>query len=226
MTGLPFVHHTAIVGSNVRLNGGVVHEYAVLGHPTNFPYTLPGERLNIGANAVIRPFTVIYAPNEIGDRFRTGQGVSIRERNVIGNDVSVGTHTSIEFGNVIGNRVNIHSGCFLELVTLEDDVFVGPNVVFTDDPHPRCPAYLQCVRGATVKRRARIGANSTILPGVHIGEDALIGAGSVVYERHIPARSVWAGNPAVQIREDITQLDCFAGIYTHAYAWQDPKRKE
>jgi acetyltransferase-like isoleucine patch superfamily enzyme len=123
--------------------------------------------------------------------------------------------------------VRIHTGCFLELVTIEDEVFVGPHVVFTDDPHPQCPAYLQCVKGATVRRRARIGANSTILPGVEIGEDSLIGAGSVVRTRRIAPRSVWAGNPAVQVKDDITDLACFIGIYPHAYSWlEEPALKK
>jgi len=114
--------------------------------------------------------------------------------------------------------VRIHTGCFLELTQIDDDVFLGPHVVFTDDPHPQCPAYLDCVKGGVVRRRARIGANSTILPGVEIGEDALVGAGSVV--RHtVPPRTVWAGNPAVQLKEDIRDLACFVGIYPHAYAW-------
>jgi acetyltransferase-like isoleucine patch superfamily enzyme len=81
------------------------------------------------------------------------------------------------------------------------------------------------VKGATVRRRARIGANSTILPGVEIGEDALIGAGSVVRTRRIGPRTVWTGNPAVQVRDDITDLACFAGIYPHAYAWLEEPAK-
>ena len=137
---------------------------------------------------------------------------------MIGDDVSVGTHASVEFGNRIGSRVRIHTGCFLELTRIDDDVFLGPHVVFTDDPHPQCPAYLDCVKGGVVRRRARIGANSTILPGVEIGEDALVGAGSVV--RHaVPPRTVWVGNPAVQVKDDIRDLACFVGIYPHAYSW-------
>jgi acetyltransferase-like isoleucine patch superfamily enzyme len=74
------------------------------------------------------------------------------------------------------------------------------------------------VKGGKVRRRARIGANSTILPGIEIGEDALVGAGSVV--RHtVPPRTVWAGNPAVQLKDDIRDLACFIGIYPHAYSW-------
>ena len=112
----------------------------------------------------------------------------------------------LEFGNRIGNRVRIHTGCFLELVTIEDDVFVGPNVVFTDDPHPmNCPRYKDCKGGAVVRRLARIGANSTILPGVEIGEGALVGAGSVVVH-DVPAGAVVAGNPARVIKQ-VAELD-------------------
>ncbi len=220
------VHPTAIVGPNVELGRGcVISEYVVLGTP---PRGKSAEEapLVIGPGALIRPFTTIYGGTRIGARLRTGQGASIREDNVIGDDVSVGTHASIEFGNRIGDRVRIHTGCFLELVTLEDEVFVGPRVVFTDDPHPQCPAYLDCVRGAVVRRRARIGANATILPGVEIGEDALVGAGSVV--RHpVRPRSVVAGSPAVEIKEDVRDLACFAGIFPHAYSWVAdlPERK-
>ncbi len=213
------VHPTAVVAANVELGSGtVVGEYVVLGRAPRGKKD--GElRLTIGPDSIIRPFTTIYAGTTIGARLQTGQGASIREDNVLGDDVSVGTHASLEFGNRVGSRVRIHTGCFLELVTLEDEVFVGPHVVFTDDPHPQCPAYLQCVKGATVRRGARLGANSTILPGVEIGEGALIGAGSVVRERRIAPRTVWAGNPAVLLKDDITDLACFVGIYPHAYAW-------
>src|SRR5216683_602770 len=85
-------------------------------------------------------------------------------------------------------------------------------------------AYLDCVRGGVVRKGARIGANSTILPGVEIGADALVGAGSVV-RKPVPARAVWAGNPAVEIKDEITKLACFAGIFPHAYAWLDEKAK-
>jgi len=178
-----------------------------------------GEReLLIGADAVVRPFTTLYAGSVIGARLQTGQGASIREDNVLGDDVSIGTNAVLEFGNRIGNRVRIHSGCFLEMVTIEDDVFVGPNVVFTDDPHPMgCPRYTECRGGATVRRLARIGANSTILPGVVIGENALVGAGSVVVD-DVPDGTVVAGNPARFIRR-VEELTCEAGFYSRPYSW-------
>jgi len=212
------IHKTAIIAANVELGAGsVVGAYAVLGLAPRG--TRDGELpLVIGPGAVIRAGTTIYAGSRIGARLQTGQGASIREDNVIGDDVSIGTHVSLEFGNRIGSRVRVHTGCFLELTTIEDDVFLGPHVVFTDDPHPMCPAYLDCVRGGVVRKGARIGANSTILPGVEIGADALVGAGSVVRKR-VPPRSVWAGNPAIELKDELTKLACFAGIFPHAYSW-------
>lgn len=176
----------------------------------------PGEReLRVGADAVIRAFSTLYGGSTIGDRFQTGQGASIREDNVIGDDVSIGTNAVLEPGNRIGDRVRIHTGCFLELVTVEDDVFIGPNVVFADDPHPPCPRYQACVGGATVRRGARIGSNSTILPGIEIGRGALVGAGSVV-TRDVAAGTVVAGNPAVPVKR-VDQLVCRTGLMDRPY---------
>jgi len=174
--------------------------------------------LAIGAGAVIRPFTTIYAGSTFGARLQTGQGASIREDNIVGDDVSIGTNAVLEFGNRIGDRVRVHSGCFLELVTIEGDVFVGPNVVFTDDPHPmNCPRYKDCKGGAVVRRLARIGANATILPGVEIGEGALVGAGSVVVEA-VPAGMVVVGNPASVVKA-VDELECPPGWFERPYTW-------
>lgn len=175
--------------------------------------------LLIGAGATIRAFTTLYAGSTFGERLQTGHGACVREDNVVGDDVSIGTHAVLEFGNRLGHRVRIHSGCFLELVTIEDDVFVGPNVVFTDDPHPmRCPDYERCKGGAVVRRLARIGANSTILPGVEIGEDSLVGAGSVVV-KDVPPGMVVAGSPARVIKA-VSELTCAPGYHERPYLWE------
>ncbi|HBG92144.1 MAG: hypothetical protein A2X54_03470 [Nitrospirae bacterium GWF2_44_13] len=181
--------------------------------------------LKIGSNGQIRPFTTVYAGSEIGDYFQTGQGVSIREDNLIGNNVSIGTNSVLEFGNRIGDYSRIHSSCFLEMVTIGKYVFVGPNVVFTDDPHPMgCPHYKECKGGAVVEDYVRIGANSTILPGIKIGKNSLIGAGSVV-TKDVPPDSVVAGNPAKVIKK-IDQLTCPKGFYEKPYMWPPYQEKE
>ena len=179
----------------------------------------PGELpLVIGREAIVRPFTTLYAGSTFGDRLQTGQGTSIREDNVVADDVSIGTNAVLESGNRIGSRVRIHSGCFLEMVTIADDVFVGPNVVFTDDPHPmNCPRYKECKGGAVVHRLARIGANATILPGVVIGENALVGAGSVVVD-DVPPGAVVVGNPA-RVTKNVAELTCPPGFFERPYSW-------
>ena len=207
-----------MIHSNVSIGTGtVVHEGAIIGEPPRGKAA--GElRTVIGAGGVIRSGTVIYAGAVIGDRFNSGHGALIREDNVIGDDCSVGTNAVLEAGNRIGSGTRIHSGCFLEHTTIGERVFLAPHVVFTDDPHPICPRYLECVLGATVEDDVSIGANSTILPGIRIGAGSLIGAGSVV-TKNVAPESVMAGSPAVKIK-DVGQLVCFKGFYERPYIWR------
>jgi acetyltransferase-like isoleucine patch superfamily enzyme len=122
----------------------------------------------------------------------------------IGDDVKIGTFVEIQKGVKIGNRCKISSHTFIcEGVTLEDEVFVGHNVTFTNDRYPRATngngqlqtdADWACIR-TLVKRGASIGSGATLLCGITIGENAMIGAGSVV-TRDVPPDTVVAGNPA------------------------------
>ena len=122
----------------------------------------------------------------------------------IGDDVKVGTFVEIQKGAKIGNRCKISSHTFIcEGVVLEDEVFIGHNVTFINDRHPRATngggqlqteADWSC-EGTLVKRGASIGSGATLLCGVTVGENALVGAGSVV-TRDVPAGAVVAGNPA------------------------------
>ncbi len=210
---------TSQIFKNVLLGEGVViHPPCIIGFPPRGRQD--GElQTIIGDGAVIRPFTTIYAGTTIGRNFQTGQGASIREDNVIGDDVSVGTHAVLEFGNRIGNAVRIHTGCFLEDVKVGHHVFIGPNVTFTDYPHPmKCPRYLECAGGATVEDYAKIGANCTILPGLRIGRNCLIGAGTVVV-RDVSPDAVVVGNPGHEISK-VEKLKCPPGFFERPYVWE------
>lgn len=118
----------------------------------------------------------------------------------IGKDCNINCQVFIENDVVIGDRVTIKPGVQIwDGITIEDDVFIGPNVTFTNDLMPRSKQYPESFLKTIIKRGASIGANATILPGITIGEGAMIGAGSVVI-KNIPAKTVWAGNPARLIR--------------------------
>jgi len=208
------IYKNVLIGKNPEIS-----PFVILGKP---PLSKEdGElRLEIGNNAIVRSFTTIYAGSKIGNNFATGQNVSIRENNIIGNNVIIGSSSTIEFGNIIGDGTHIHSGCFLEMTKIGENVFIGPNVVFTDDPHPmKCPHYKECKGGSILEDLVKIGANCTILPGVRIGRNSLIGAGSVV-TKDIPPDSVYVGSPARFIKK-INDLKCEKGFFDKPYLW-DP----
>ena len=193
----------------------MIGEYAIIGLPPRGRKS--GElKTKIGAGAVIRSHTVIYAGNQIGERFQTGHGVMIREENEIGNDVSIGTGSVVEHHVRIDNTVRIHSQVFVpEFSVLEERCWLGPNVVITNALHPLCPKAKECLKGATIRKGAKIGANTTLLPDIEIGEDALVGAGSVVV-KNVPARMVVAGNPA-KVKKSVDELDCPYGLIEKPY---------
>ncbi|HEY4442396.1 MAG TPA: WxcM-like domain-containing protein [Candidatus Elarobacter sp.] len=125
---------------------------------------------------------------------------------VIGRDCNICDHTFIENDVVVGDRVTVKCGVQLwDGVRLEDDVFIGPNATFTNDAFPRSKDYPASFPHTVVKRGASIGANATILPGLTIGERAMVGAGAVV-TRNVPPNAVVAGNPARIIGYDRAAL--------------------
>ena len=119
---------------------------------------------------------------------------------VVGEDCNVCDHVFIENDVVVGDRVTIKCGVQLwDGVRLEDDVFVGPDATFTNDPMPRSRRHLAEYPRTVVKRGASIGANATILPGLTIGQHAVVGAGAVV-TRSVPPYAVVVGSPARIVR--------------------------
>lgn len=118
----------------------------------------------------------------------------------IGENCNICAHVLVENDVKIGNNVTLKSGVQVwDGVRIEDNVFVGPNVTFTNDLFPRSKHYVKSVK-TILKKGCSIGANSTLIAGVTIGESAMIGAGSVV-TKDVPANEVWFGNPARFVRK-------------------------
>lgn len=140
-----------------------------LGYPTGRP--VADRRLILGAGARLRSGTVIYEGSVIGVDFQTGHNVIVREENRIGDDVAVWANSVIDYGCVIGGRVKIHTGVYLaQFTVIEDDAFLAPGVIITNDLHPGCPEGKRCMKGPTIRRAAQIGGNVTLLPYIEIGE--------------------------------------------------------
>lgn len=139
--------------------------------------------------------------DEIGERTRVWPFAYIMKGAKVGTDCNICPHAFIERGSVVGNQVTVKNGVqIFERVTIEDRVFLGPNMVFTNDPNPRIgnrkkPEDFLPTR---VRTGASIGANATIVCGTTIGAHAFIGAGSVII-RDVPAYAMMVGNPARRI---------------------------
>lgn len=138
---------------------------------------------NIGENTNIWQFCVVFPQAKIGSN------CNICAQVLIENEVEIGNNVTIKSGFQVWDGI-----------TIEDDVFIGPNATFTNDLFPRSKNPDWKLAKTVIKRGASIGANATILAGVTIGENAMIGAGSVV-TKDVPANSVWYGNPARFVRE-------------------------
>jgi len=114
----------------------------------------------------------------------------------IGRDCNICDHVFIENDVIVGNRVTVKCGVQLwDGVTIEDDVFIGPNATFTNDPFPRSRQRPAAFTPTIVRRGASIGANATLTPGITIGANAMIGSGAVV-THDVPPNAIVVGNPA------------------------------
>ena len=142
----------------------------------------------------------ICESKNIGKGTRVWAFVHILPEAVIGMDCNICDYVFIENKVRIGNRVTIKSGVQVwDGIEISDDVFIGPNVTLTNDKNPRSRKWQEEVLKTMIEAGASIGANSTILPGITIGTNAIVGAGSVV-TKNVLANTVVVGNPAQLIR--------------------------
>ncbi len=207
MSAAPEVDPSAVVHPGVELGEGVVVEAgAILG---KIPRLRRGSRaprselppLVVGENVTICAGAVVYAGSSIGSGVIIGDQAHVRERVEIGAGSVVGRGSSIEFGVRIGARVLIQSNVYVTAgVLVEDDVFIGPGVVTTnDDTMGRHPVG-EALRGAVLRRACRVGGGAVLVPGVEIGEEAFVAAGAVV-TRDVGTRQVVMGVPARVVRQ-------------------------
>lgn len=138
----------------------------------------------------------ICETKDVGEKTRIWAFVHILPGAKIGKDCNICDHVFIENDVVVGNRVTIKCGVQLwDGVTIEDNVFIGPNVTFTNDLFPRSRIVPEQFLKTIIKKNASIGANATILPGVEVSENAMVGAGAVV-TKSVPPNAIVVGNPA------------------------------
>ena len=195
------IHAGTVVGEGVRIQDAVV-----LGKPPAFGRRSRARReppppLVVGPGAIVAAGAVVAAGARIEEGALLGDQSQVRERAVIGAESVVGRGSAVDNDVTVGARVKIQSGCYLTAhSTVEDDVFVAPGVVTTNDPTAGRHGPDMALTGCVLRRACRIGGGAVLLPGVEVGEEAFVGAGSVV-TRNVPARAVVIGTPARRIRD-------------------------
>lgn len=212
------IHPTALIGDGVSLGRDVVigpraiiYDHVsigdrcqigadvILGEPNASIYSSPDSYVNpqltIGAASIIRSGSILYAGSKFGEQLETGHRVTIREGTNAGTNLRVGTLSDIQGNCQIGDYVRFHSNVHIgQKSVIGDFVWIFPYVVLTNDPHPPSSHLV----GVTIEAFAVIATMSVILPGVTIGSDALVGAGSIV-NRSVASEDVVVGNPAKRV---------------------------
>ncbi len=146
-------------------------------------------------DSLIHPSSDVQSAS-VGARTRIWQYVVVLPNAVIGQDCNICSHCLIENDVVVGDRVTVKSGVQLwDGLRIGDDVFIGPNVSFTNDRHPRSGNREFKKEHIVLEDGCSIGAGAVILPGVRIGKEAMVGAGAVV-TRDVPRAATVVGNPA------------------------------
>lgn len=225
------IHPSAIISDKAQIGAGVsigpftvIRDNVVIGDGTTVgghcelgvPSTLSdGSPLRIGTNSLIRSYSLFYEGSHFGERLVTGHRVTVRERTEAGKNLQIGTLSDIQGHCRIGDYVRFHSNVHIgQQSRIGDFVWIFPYVVLTNDPHPPSETMLGCV----VEDYVAIATMSIILPGVTVGQGALIGAHSSV-ARDVAADTVVAGAPAKFICET-SRIKLKADPEKSAYPWR------
>ncbi|OPX37114.1 MAG: hypothetical protein B1H11_06370 [Desulfobacteraceae bacterium 4484_190.1] len=187
------IYPNVIIKDNSYISPG-----CIIGEPTEDYYRNndhPFKPTIIGNGSIIRSGTIIYEDNTLGDNLQTGHNAIIREGSKIGNKCNIGSFTELQPNVYIGNYVRIHSKVMVgELTRIEDFVWIYPHVKITNDRYPPHRDF----KTVTIKKYSQIGAGSLILPGIEIGENAIVGAMTVV-KRDVKPERVISGVPGRDI---------------------------
>ncbi|HKE80306.1 MAG TPA: DapH/DapD/GlmU-related protein [Solirubrobacteraceae bacterium] len=195
------VHDGVVIG-----DGAVIQDNVVLGKvpklsPTSGAAGQPVEALIIEDGAAVCAGAIVFAGSHIGARAIIGDQSYVRERTQIGERTVIGRGSAVDNDVTIGARVKVQTNVYVTgFSVVEDDVFLGPGVLTTnDDAMGRHPPD-EPLRGAIFRRACRVGGAAVLVPGVEIGEEAFVAAGAVV-TNDVPARAVVMGVPARMIRQ-------------------------
>lgn len=180
------IEHFAQLGEDIKIDPNCTIGYM---------YSEDIEPTQIGHHSRIRQGTIIYADCIIGTHFQTGHNAMIREKTTIGNHVVVGTNTIIDGNVIVGNYVKIESNCYIPThVYIGERVFLGPNVVLTNDRYPLKLRDEYKPEGPVLEDGVTLGAGVVVCPGITIGSDSFVAAGAVI-TKNIPPNSFVKGVP-------------------------------
>ena len=202
------IHPSAIVYEGTVLGEGVrILENAVVGKQPSLGSKSTARRdplppARIGDGTVVSTGAIVFAGSTVGANCIVGDQSCIRERVELADDCILGRGSLIENDTTVGAGTRIQAEAYITAYsTLEEDVFIAPCVVTTNDNFMgRTEKRKTLMKGPTIRRSARVGGGAILCPGVEIGEEAFVGAGAVV-TKDVPARKLVVGSPARVLRD-------------------------